>query len=169
MAKTETLNKKLLAASISSSKPSEIKEMIQDGADVNTANKFGMTPLMLAAQYNSCIAVAKALIEAGADLYAQEPVYKSTAFHLAAVSSGNPRIVETLLNAGADIECRNYLGETPLLLAIGGNPNAKLATALIQHGADVNARDYAGNSALLLAEREKRKYLVKLLKEKGAV
>ena len=168
MAKTETLNKKLLAAAISSSKPTEIREMVQDGADVNCTNKFGMTPLMLACQYNSCIAVAKALIESGADLYAKEPRYKSTPFHLAALSSSNPRIIETLLNAGADIECRNYIGETPLLMAINGNPNAKLAVALITNGADVNARDYQGNSALILAEKEKRKYLVKLLIEKGA-
>lgn len=169
MAKTKSDNqdKLLLAASISSAKPSEIREKIADGADVNCTNKFGMTPLMLSAQYNKCIAVTKALIEAGADINAVEPRYKSNAFHLAAQGSSNPRIVETLLNAGANPEAKNYLGETPLILAMS-NPEASIARALIKHGADVNATDYQGHSVLYFAEKEKRNNLAKLLKEAGA-
>ena len=68
MAKTsETINKKLLAAAISATKARDIKDLLDKGADINAHNEWGLTPVMLAAQYNHSVAVLKALIEAGAD------------------------------------------------------------------------------------------------------
>ena len=53
MAKTsETINKKLLAAAISATKARDIKDLLDKGADINAHNEWGLTPVMLAAQYN---------------------------------------------------------------------------------------------------------------------
>ena len=77
-------------------------------------------------------------------------------------------MVEVLLDAGANIDARNYLGETALIMAVNNNPETKMATKLINAGADINARDYQGHSVLEYAKVAKRTYLINLLKEKGA-
>ena len=149
--KVESLNKKLLAAAVSATKASDI-----------------LSPVMLSAQYNHCVAITKALIDAGADIHEAEPKYRSNALHLAANNSDNPKVVEVLLEAGANIDARNYLGETALIMAVNNNPETKMSTQLIKSGADINARDYQGHSVLDYAKVAKRTYIVNLLKEKGA-
>ncbi len=169
MAKTsESVNKKLLAAAISATKAKDIKELIEKGADINTHNEWGLTPVMLASQYNHCVAVLNALIAAGADINEAEPKYRSNSLHLAANSSKNPKVIDALLAAGANIDARNYLGETALVMAVNSNPETKISTELIKCGADINARDYQGHSVLEYAKASKRLYLINLLKEKGA-
>ena len=165
---TDSLNKKLLAAAVSATRAREIKELIDAGADVNAHNEWGLTPVMLAAQYNHCVAVLNALIASGADINEAEPKYRSNALHLAANSSKNPKIIDALLAAGANIDARNYLGETALIMAVNGNPETKVTTQLIKSGADVNACDYQGHSVLEYARAAKRTYVINLLKEKGA-
>ena len=135
MAKTtDSLNKKLLSAAISSTKAKDIKDLIAAGADVNTHNEWGLTPVMLAAQYNNSTAVLNALIAAGADIHEAEPKYRSNSLHLAANSSKNPKIIEALLAAGANIDARNYLGETALIMAVNSNSETKMTTQLIKSG-----------------------------------
>ena len=165
---TDSLNKKLLAAAVSATRAREVKELIDAGADVNAHNEWGLTPVMLAAQYNHCVAVLNALIAAGADINEAEPKYRSNALHLAANSSKNPKIIDALLAAGANIDARNYLGETALIMAVNGNAETKVTTQLIKNGADVNACDYQGHSVLEYARAAKRTYVINLLKEKGA-
>lgn len=170
MAKSsETINKKLLAAAISATKARDIKDLLDKGADINAHNEWGLTPVMLAAQYNHSVAVLKALIEAGADIHEAEPKYRSNALHLAANSSKNPKIIEALLDAGANIDARNYLGETALIMAVNSNDETKITTQLIKSGADINARDYQGHSVLDYAKNAKKTYIINLLKDKGAV
>ena len=170
MAKSaDSLNKKLLAASISATKARDIKDLLDKGADINAHNEWGLTPVMLAAQYNHSVAVLNALIAAGADIHEAEPKYRSNALHLAANSSKNPKVIEALLAAGANIDARNYLGETALIMAVNSNDETKISTQLIRSGADINARDYQGHSVLDYAKAAKRTYLVNVLKEKGAV
>ena len=170
MARTnDSVNKKLLAAAISATKAREIKELLDKGADVNTHNEWGLTPVMLAAQYNHSVAVLNALIQAGGDIHESEPKYRSNALHLAANSSKNPKVIEALLSAGANINARNYLGETALIMSVNGNPETKITTQLIKSGADINARDYQGHSVLEYAKAAKRTYIINLLKDQGAL
>lgn len=170
MARTnESVNKKLLTAAVSATKAREIKEILEKGADINIHNEWGLTPVMLAAQYNHSVAVLKALIEAGADIQEAEPKYRSNSLHLAANSSKNPKVIDALLAAGANINARNYLGETALIMAVNTNPETKITTQLIKCGADINASDYQGHSVLDYAKAAKRTYIINLLKEHGAV
>ena len=166
--KTELLNKKLLAAAESAKKAKDIKDLISKGADINCANDWGMTPIMLAAQNNPSLVVLNALIEAGSDVKACEPKYKSNPLHLAANKNTNPKIISALIKAGASLESRNYLGETPLIMAVNSNSETKMVTALIKEGADVNARDYQFHSVLEYAKLKKRTYVVNALKKLGA-
>ena len=51
--------------------PEKVRQLIQDGADVNAKNEYGWTPLMLAAYNNSNLATLTALLDAGADAKAK--------------------------------------------------------------------------------------------------
>lgn len=88
--------------------------------------------------------------------------------HLAANKSTSPKIIEALLEAGADLNARNYLGETALIMAVNTNPETRVISALLKAGADINARDYQGHSVLEYAKAAKRTYIVNQLKKMGA-
>ena len=61
---------------------------------------------------------------------------KSTPLHLAAGSSENPAVIETLLKAGADQMARTKWKSTPLHKAAGYNENPEVVKVLIKAGAD---------------------------------
>jgi ankyrin repeat protein len=164
----DALNKKLLNAVLSATRRREITALLNQGADVHTQNEWGLTPIMLAVQYNPAVVVTRALIEAGADIGEPEPKYRSNALHLAANNTTNPKIIEALIEAGANVEARNYLGETPLIMAVLSNPETRIATALIKAGSDINACDYQGHTVLEYARLAKRTYLINMLRRLGA-
>lgn len=165
--KQKTLNKKILSAAVSATKAKEIHDLVKLGADVNCTNDWGMSPIMLAAQYNTHVVVLKALIREGADINAVEPKYKSNALHLAANKCSNPKVVEALIDAGADVNARNYLGETPLIMAVQSNENTRIFSQLLACGADVNMCDWQGHNVMEYARREKRAYIITILKQLG--
>ena len=164
----EKLQEKLLTAADSAKKADTVAKLLQQGADVNATDSFGLTPLMRAALFNSNADVIKILVAAGADVFAREPQYKSTALQLAANHNPSPKVIEALVEAGSDIHDVNYLGETALLMAVNSGNETKVISALIRAGSDVNARDYQDRSALDYARMSRRSYVVKLLKEAGA-
>jgi len=166
--RNEVLNRKLLAAATSADKAKEIRDLLKEGADIHTQNDWGLTPIMLAAQYNPSVVVLKALLDAGADIQEAEPKYRSNALHLAANRSTNVKVIEALLEAGADLNARNYLGETALMIAVNTNPETRIVSALLKAGADFNARDYQGHSVLEYAREAKRTYIITQLKKLGA-
>ncbi|CAH0055349.1 unnamed protein product [Clonostachys solani] len=77
-----------------------------------------------------------------------------------------------LLKAGANIEIRNFKGQTPLLLALEeistrpGLFQKHVIKSLLEWGADVNAIDNVGNSCLSYANKDIN--LLKLLMKRGA-
>ena len=165
--KQKTLNKKLLAAAISSTSANDIHTLIRQGAEINCTNEWGLTPLMLAAQYNTHVVVLKALIKNGADIAEVEPKYRSNALHLAANTCSNPKIIEALVEAGSDINARNYLGETPLIMSVLQNQNTRIFSQLITCGADITICDWQGHNVMEYARREKRPYIITILKQLG--
>ena len=79
-------------------------------------------------------------------LNAKQPPYNETILHdLAGLGNEtlpvHARMADELIRAGADVNCRNALGWTPIhLIAIHGRKEAcELARILIAHGADINA------------------------------
>lgn len=57
---------------VGKAEPDVVRQLIQDGADVNAKNKEGATPLMAAALQNPNPEALMALLEAGADAKAKD-------------------------------------------------------------------------------------------------
>jgi Ankyrin repeats (3 copies) len=74
------------------------------------------------------------------------------------------RLVQRMLECGAQPDVQTNDGVTPLMLAVQAK-RKKLAHELIEAGADVNLASQAGDSALSLAESMHDKDLVKLLRK----
>ena len=107
-----------------------VKQLINEGVDINVVDMFGHTPLTIAVQ------------------------------------SGNLKIAEVLIAAGADVNS-DHEGLTPLIHAsfLGLLDMAKL---LVANGAHVNHRDDRGDTALMFASRRGSLKLVQFLVLKGA-
>ena len=94
--------------------------------------------------------VARALIDAGADVNARSDNDFSVLPIHSAIASGHDEVVAVLINAGADVNATQPHGWTPLL---GAAKNGSLASVerLLAAGADPAARNDDGSSALELA------------------
>ena len=86
---------------------------------------------------------------------------------LAALSRGHTEVAELLLKHSADIDVRESMGKTILLMALSSfkmeNDVLKIAKFLLTHGADVNARDVTFTSSLHLAEESGMQQVVAIL------
>ncbi len=87
-----------------------------------------------------------------------------------ALKKGYTIIGRILINAGADINAKDRIGMTPLLLTCGkfSSGNKEIAEMLINKGANINARDLVGFSPLLLSVTGGASGVAELLIEKGA-
>lgn len=107
----------------------EVLSLINNGMEVDVADKYGFTALMRAIQYRQP-ETAKLLIELGADVNAK--AYKGKTPLLLAVEQGKAGTVELLLNAGADIQGDEDRGRRLLSKAFG---NYEVQALLRQAGA----------------------------------
>lgn len=132
------------------------------GADprlVNARNAFGVTPLYFAAGTNH-VAVAKLLIEAGADTNAKSTVGQAPL--AAAAALGYAEVVRLLLAHGAKVNDTDKFRLTALheAAAYGHTAVVKL---LLTHGADVAAKDVKGVTPLQLARERGHPRVVEIL------
>jgi ankyrin repeat protein len=127
--------------------------LLESGAAVDVVDD-GLTPLQWAASAGNAEAV-KALLQFGADPNLPgERGDGTTALHFAtgaagdaSTSSGVSVMVELLCRAGADPDCRNDIGMTPMMIAAKfGQIDA--VKALLRYGAGLDTHDNHQNSAL---------------------
>lgn len=122
-----------------------VKTVLDAGANANTANDAGVTPLMWAV---SDLEKVRVLVDAGADVRARS-VDGRTAILAAASIRGNRDVVALLLDRGANAAAVGANNITPLVEAAkkGDEPTVRL---LLERGADA-ARSAA--PALIFATR----------------
>ncbi|WP_265023236.1 ankyrin repeat domain-containing protein [Wolbachia endosymbiont (group A) of Epistrophe grossularia] len=149
--KQTELDKKLLVA-VQDTGLNEVKDLINQKANINAKDMYGWTPLHFAASRNK-LSVVEFLFNNNANINAKD-VYGNTPLHVAAQYSSNLEIVKFLLDK--DISGINNItnnGWTPLHVAIQGN---KLNTVelLLGRGADIEVRDIYNQTSLDLATRK---------------
>jgi ankyrin repeat protein len=111
--------------------------LLRAGAKPNVANRYGVTPILLAAE-NANAALIEILLAAGADANASLPQGETVL--MTAARTGNPAAVEALLTHGANVEAKEErLGETALMWAAAHN-HPEVIRLLIRHGAAIDAR-----------------------------
>jgi ankyrin repeat protein len=111
--------------------------MAHEGADVNTKDRHGETPLMYAATVGSLEAM-EFLIRAGADVNAHSE-FGATALIWSATDLAKVRL---LIAHGANVSMATRRGRTALLVAAMSDHSADIARLLIQSGADAQAKDF---------------------------
>ena len=89
---------------------------LKGGAEPNARNKYGETPLHMAAKFAKAPGVVSVLKKAGGDLRARDKKGR-TPLHTAAVFGKTPGVVTALIKAGADLGARDKRGRTPLEFA----------------------------------------------------
>ena len=92
-----------------------------------------MTPLHLAALFESSATVVNTLVQAGANVDALNSDHRSP-LHLA--SFGNPAVVPVLIGAGCKVNLLDKFQWSPLLLAAAGSKDRSAVAALMSAAAD---------------------------------
>ena len=125
-----------------------IKNLINEGVDINVQDSNGRTATMIAA-YNNDVETAKVLIEAGADVNIQDDM-KNNSF-LYAGAEGYLDILKLTINAGADPAITNRYGGTALIPASEHGYVDVIQELLTKTDIDVNHINNLGWTALIEA------------------
>ncbi|MES2626166.1 MAG: ankyrin repeat domain-containing protein, partial [Pseudomonadota bacterium] len=143
-----------------------VRKLIQDGVNVDEPQVDGATALHWAVNEND-EPMSQLLIDAGADVNVRNRV--GAPVILSAAVNGNARILEMLLQAGADPDMQvSATGDTPLMLA-ARTGIVDAVDVLLSHGADVNAKESWGSTTpLMWAVAENHSDVARLLLEHGA-
>lgn len=145
---------------------SQVRTLLDQGADVNGRDNQGVTPLHYAAQqgHNE---IVELLISRGADVNLGTLKGGHAPIHLAC-SQGQLEAVQLLTKHGADVTKVNQNGDTPLHVAAVDNQPA-IATFLLDQKASINAINRAGLTPMKVALARNYPEFLEVLRIRGAV
>jgi ankyrin repeat protein len=128
---------------IAANNATEFVRAMDDSGDPNYTDKFGNTPLLVAAAYGNA-EIVQTLIEMKAHVHAADADGYTALFY--AAQENHVRIIDQLLTAGAEVNAQSRFGFSPLhIAAVRGQLSA--VQRLVQAGADVNAVAKQGGTA----------------------
>lgn len=155
-----------LALAVRQNDIESVKLLLSLGADVNRRDSTGSPPIM-PALFLPDLAIARLMVDAGADVNTEVPGDWTTPLMNAVVSNNGP-VVEFLVAAGADVNGKNIRGYSPLLLAVE-LADRSIIGLLLDKGADINLSGYGGTTPLIEAVMLNRGLsIVELLLARGA-
>lgn len=141
----------------------ELSILINNGADVNARNKYGVTPLLIAVQSDD-LKTVKLLTSASADIHTKDTYGKSP---LSMAFAGSSELFEAVINS-KNATSQDSDGNTPLHIALlNSAPIAKIMY-IIGLTSDVDIRNMDGDSALYIATKNNMKEVGELILAKNA-
>lgn len=142
----------------------KVKASIKNGADVNSKDKKGITPIMWAAS-NCDMEMLKLLT-----FYKVNINEKSGENYTALIEASKRRrcneTVLFLLKHGAEVNAKTSDEWTALMLA-STRGNIEIVEMLIKYKANMNMKNKEGNNALMLADKAGKRKIVEILKNAG--
>ncbi|MCP4370085.1 MAG: hypothetical protein GY797_18515 [Deltaproteobacteria bacterium] len=144
-----TRDLKVLSESMDASDITEIRKLINAGADVNVKNKYEITSLWVASE-EGYVEVVKLLLGAKADVN-EAHTNGATSLWIAS-QEGYDEVVKLLLGAKADMNKANTDGVTPLWQA-SWKGHAKVVKLLLKTNADINKTKHNGITPLYIASQ----------------
>jgi len=158
-----------------------VKLLLQKGAEINLTDSLGFTPLNAAANVDNA-AIAKLLIEKGANLEAKTSIGQAGTALMGAAHNGNLELTRLLLahhpdlnaiSAKSDGNVKNgpvLVGNLTALHFAVANGNVEEVKLLLDAGAPVDPRDVRGMTPLMVAVATDRPNadVVRMLLAKGA-
>lgn len=157
-----------------------VRLLLEAGLDPNAADLPGLTPLMMAAGWNGNLETVKMLLAKGANVNAvSRPVmglptriapskFGNLTALIMAAPFGPPELIQTLLDAGANVNAKDVRGMTPLMLAVAtDHQDPAVIRLLLSRGADPQMKDESGFSAMDWARRAGQPKGMELLKVEG--
>ena len=142
--KPDTYGETQLYQSARRGRLTQVRLLLERGADVNIRSNQKQTPLHYAA-FEGYLSIVRILVKHGALV---SPVDRDgmTPLHFAA-DAGKTAMVRLLINNGAAVNARNKLGVTPLMHAVYRDSDA-VVELLLEKGANRRLRDYNGRRAI---------------------
>ncbi|MBN2524485.1 MAG: ankyrin repeat domain-containing protein [Bacteroidales bacterium] len=159
----EKLNSELFFASYQS-RTKEIVNLLESGADINTKNHYGWTPLLLAIKTNT-IKNADILLQKGAEVNVIN-YYKYTPL-MYAIENKQSELAKTLIEMNAEINIANDNGKTPLMIALE-TKQPEIAEILMKKGANIHFTDNDLYTPLMYAIMNTQYDIAEALVENGA-
>lgn len=142
-----------------------LKVILQDGADIESQDSFGRTPLSWAARKGHTDAV-RLLCERGANLEVRDR--EGFVPLLYAIQNQHVDVAKLLLARGAATESKFPTSGRTALHAAAARGHMALVELLCEAGADLGAQDHQGHPPLFTAAREGHADVVQFLLERGA-
>ncbi len=139
--------------------------LLSRGAEVNTKQIEGRTPLFLAASMGGNQQTVKLLLEHGAD--PTLPTANGQTPLMAAAARGNLELVRLLVDRKVDVNAKNGAGDTALMFAASSG-SARIVALLLERGADARVRSKRNETALGNAATTGVEESVRLLLDHGA-
>ncbi len=154
-----------LHAAVIAGNPESVEFLLAQGVPVDAENHNGHTALALCAEHprgEANIPIAQLLLAHGANADVSGGHHGGTALHRA-VMHGDAALARLLLDNGADPNCQDWSGKTPLHHAVA--KNKQLVKVVLAFAPDLGMPSREGETPLQCARRLQKRAVVRLLEE----
>ena len=127
----------------------EVRSLLDRGAEVESRDPTGVTPLVAAA-YGNHLEAARVLVDAGADVNAKDETQQSAYLIATSEVGDDPRLLELTLEHGAQVNAKDSYNGTGLIRA-AERGYAEIVGRLLETSIEVDHVNRLGWTALLEA------------------
>jgi hypothetical protein len=162
-----------IIAAVSTFCPNEATEatvrlLLSNRAITTSRNNWGLTALHVAA-FRSTLGVVAMLLKHGADTKAIDVDHDTPLHRAPRIREDSVKIMQMLVESGAELDARNKFGKTPLHVAVE-REDVEGVKWLVRAGCRLDVRDNRGKTALdTLNGRNTRPLLSEILGESGRI